>query len=414
MRILHTSDWHLGCTLHDAGRQVEHAAFLAWLSKTVAARGVDVLLVTGDVFDTINPPAEATRLLYEFLVTLQKDAPGVQVVLTGGNHDSAGRLEAPRDLFRLVHVQVLGAWPWERNDGWDVGRVCMRLASRDGRDAAWFGAVPYLRPGDLGRWNETAAAEATPVDALRRCYAETMAQIEARRGAAQEAIVLSGHLYARDAHVCEGGSERLVQKGNLDAAPADIFPPAAAYVALGHLHLAQSVGGEERIRYSGSPLPLSFVEVAYPHQVVLVELTGAGLAGIETLEIPRVRTLLRVHGERETVLEQLRGLAVATESEGLEPLVEVEVTLTAPDPGLRAAVEKELEGKRVRLACVRSVFPDAPPAEAFGVGGGSVNEADPVDVFRLLWRHACGGNEPDDAVEKAFRTLLEEVQNPVA
>ena len=275
MRLLHTSDWHLGHTLHEASREEEHAAFLEWLLDTIEERDVDALLVTGDIFDSSNPPASAQRSWYRFLVAAGQRRPGLRVVAIAGNHDSAARLEAPREVLAALDVTVVGELP--RVDGrLDPERLLVPLSDRDGVRRAWVAAVPYLRPSDLaglpGAGDDEGEALGVDPKATRvaAVYAEAAAAAR-RKKRDGEAIVLTGHLYAAGTKLSEL-SERKIQKGNLEAVSLDAFDEDVAYVALGHLHLAQMVGGRENVRYAGSPIPLALSEAGYRHEVVLVEL----------------------------------------------------------------------------------------------------------------------------------------------
>lgn len=254
MKLLHTSDWHLGHTLLDADREVEHDEFLSWLLDTIEAHEVDALLVTGDIFDSANPPATAQRAWYRFLVEAGRRRKGLQVVAIAGNHDSAARLEAPREVLASLDVTVVGELPCA--DGrLDPARLLVPLRDREGVRRAWVAAVPYLRSSDLAGFGEEAALEddgsvridpnATRVAAV---YAEASALVRSRRTDG-EAVVLTGHLYAAGGHLSEI-SERKIQKGNQEAVALDVFGSDVGYVALGHLHLAQTVGGR---RTSATP-----------------------------------------------------------------------------------------------------------------------------------------------------------------
>ncbi len=429
LRLIHTSDWHLGATLHDIDRTEEHQAFLGWLAERAAEEEADALIVAGDVFDGANPSAEAMRLLCDFLAELRRRSPRIQVLLIGGNHDSAMRLEAPRELFSLAETRVVGGWPWrEDRKGFDPDRLCLPLRDREGGIAAWVGAVPFLRPGDLSRLGERlcppSEGEAEPPlgRVCREAYGAVLAALRERRAPGQ-AILLTGHLYASGGQLSPE-SERPIQRGHLDPVPAEAFPEEAAYVALGHLHLAQRVGGSGRIRYSGSPLPLSFSEVRYAHQVLSLSLEGERLVEVREVRIPRFRDLIRIPeegpGSREEVLRALRALPPqASGGEGpdgeepLLPLLEVRVRLDGPDPLLFREVEESLRDRAVRLARLERVRP--------GPGGpgereGELRELGTLDeetVFLRLWAERRGGEgreEIDPSLLEEFRAVLEAVR----
>ncbi|MBP8301337.1 MAG: exonuclease subunit SbcD, partial [Planctomycetes bacterium] len=149
MRILHTADWHLGHTLRDHSQEAEHVHFLGWLVQTVVARRVDVLLIAGDVFDTANPPPAAWRLWFQFLGELKRERPEVQVVVIAGNHDSAARLEAPRDLLAAFDVRVVGSVVRGSDGKLKFDELLVPLRGADGKVAGICAAVPFLRGSDV-------------------------------------------------------------------------------------------------------------------------------------------------------------------------------------------------------------------------------------------------------------------------
>ena len=257
MRLVHTSDWHLGQRLHDRSRDFEHRQFLDWLIELLWQKQADALVIAGDVFDSANPPAEAQRAYYEFLATCRRRLPELDVVVLGGNHDSPTRLDAPADILRAVRIHVVGGLPPEG----ELQRAVIPLHRRGGEIAAWLVAVPYLRPTDLPSLLTTELAVATGdaaadalaqaarweqagtqlLDRVRAIYAQLFATAQDRRQPGQ-ALLAAGHCFLAQTQTSVD-SERKIQLGNKLPLPVDLFPPAVAYVALGHLHLAQRVAG---------------------------------------------------------------------------------------------------------------------------------------------------------------------------
>lgn len=409
-RILHTSDWHLGHTLRDLSRQREHEAFLAWLLDQIDAKQADALLVAGDIFDVANPTAQAQRQLYDFLARARRRFPDLGIVLIGGNHDSASRLDAPDPLLRELRVHVVGGLPRGPDRVLDLDRLLVPLRDRAGAVAAWVVAVPYLRTSDLD------PIDADGVDGLiegvRRVYAESLATARARRQPGQ-ALVAMGHAYMTGTALSEL-SERKILGGNQHALPVDIFPDDVAYVALGHLHLAQQVG-RPNVRYSGSPIPLDIAEATYPHQVVLVELEGEAFVRHDPLPIPRTVELLRIPDGCEPapladVLARVAALPARDECpEERRPLLEVHALLDGPDPHARLRVEQACEGKKARLVNVRlaSAGRGAGLADAAPVGA-TLGELTPEQVVERLHREAHGSDLPPD-LRQAFHELLDRV-----
>lgn len=402
MRLLHTSDWHLGHLLRgEVTRDHEHAAFLAWLLDTCVHEAADVLLITGDVFDSATPSAASERAWFEFLAATRRARPAMDIVAIAGNHDSPARLGAASSVLRELAVHVIGALPRD-GEAIDLDRVVIPVAGGRGLVAA----VPFLRPADL------PAGPAGGDPPLEAIYAEVVAGARARRRAGQ-ALVVTGHLYVAGADT-RYLSERRVTIGGQESAPLRLFPDDIDYVALGHIHRAQAVG-RDTIRYAGAPIALSLDEAWYPHQVVAVELDGERPPRIRALAIPRAVDVVRVPeagaAPLHEVLAQLDLLPVlrgAPESPG-RPYLEVVVALDAPQPRLRALIEAALEGKHARLVSlqVEATGDRAALGDRFASASGirRLAELDPRDVFLKLWArdHAAA---PEPAVLAAFDQLL--------
>ncbi|WP_444464985.1 exonuclease subunit SbcD [Rhodobacter capsulatus] len=297
MRLLHTADWHIGQTLNGWTREAEHRAFLTRLGEILVAERVDALLVAGDVFDGLNPSGEAQRLLYTALAGYLRANPRLQIVLSAGNHDPAQRLEAPEAMLRELGVHVLGTLTRGPEGGIDLDRHLIALRDGAGAVRAHLLALPFLRQADLPGLRLGAEEDGAEA-AVRALLAETVARAAVR--AKGLPLLAMAHL------TCAGGlesagAERRILIGGDHAVPPDVFPPALAYVALGHLHKPQSLDGG-RLRYSGSPFPLSATEIGYDHGVTLLDLAhgtpprhippaapGAGAAPARTGHRPPAR-----------------------------------------------------------------------------------------------------------------------------
>ena len=413
MRLLHTSDWHLGQTLHNFDRTYEHQCFLDWLLDTIVAEEADALLIAGDVFDTSNPSAVAQRQLYRFLQQARARAPQLDIVIIAGNHDSPGRLEAPGPLLEAHGTRVVGHVVRDAAGSIDLERFIVPLTGKDGAVQAWCVAIPFLRPGDVPR--VAAVAGAAPGDdafdaylaGIRLLYQQAYDLARARATGGQ-AILAMGHCHMVGGDASPD-SERRIVIGGTEALPASMFGPDVAYAALGHLHLAQRVGQQEHLRYSGSPLPLSFAEVGYRHQVLRIDLDGPRAAAIEPLHVPRAVELLRVPASPAPVkqaIAELVALDLPDLPRDVWPYVEVRVLLDAPEPGLRAQVEAALEGKPVRLAKIeptRRVVTTAGVEPALSLD--QLAQLQPDDIFRRLWQQRFGEDAPDDQLA-AFTELL--------
>ena len=434
MRILHTADWHLGHTLRDHSRQREHEHFLQWLVETVVERRVDAVLIAGDVFDSSNPPPVSWRLWFQFLGELKRRSPAVQVVVIAGNHDSAARLEAPRDLLAAFDVRVIG------NVARDpAGRLCAEellvpLRDAAGREAALCAAIPFLRSGDvqalvpppvvepvfadvLPRPGEPPALDPARdplIDGMRTLHDELFAAAKARLRPGQ-ALVAMAHGYLVGGAISEL-SERKVLGGNQHALPIDLFPDACAYVALGHLHRPQAIGGVEHVRYCGSPIPLSMPEREHAHHVVFADLEDGRLAKTWSLRVPRLVPMLRIPERGE--LEPEQALAACAElpardaalAEDLRPLLEVAVRLGKPAPSIGERIARACADRNVRLVRVDVVLTGSGAAGEAAQRPAELASLRPEQVFVRRYRRDHESEVPE-ALLAAFRELLEEAEH---
>lgn len=410
MRLIHTADWHLGQSFHGQERHTEHRAFLTWLLDTLVEREADALLVAGDIFDVVNPSLAAQALLYDFIVDAHRRLPGLEIVLIAGNHDSGNRIELPAPLMRRLNTHALGRVYWQDDGDLDAERLLVPLTDAEGATRAWCLALPFLRPAEVTGAGVRAdedddGAPNDYVAGINRVHTRLIEAARARREPGQ-ALVAMSHAHLHGAAVSEA-SERPIVIGGEESISAALFPDDIAYVALGHLHRAQQVG-ETRIRYSGSPLPLDFSEVSYPHQVVEVVLDGEALAATEALPVPRPVAMHRVGpAPLEQVLAVLEALEDDPElSRDRWPWLEVRVELEAPIPDLRARVEAALKGKALRLLRLERRLPRVDSEDA--PARIDLESLGPRKLFERTWADRWG--EPPEAdVLADFDRLCQDV-----
>ncbi|HDS9360084.1 TPA: exonuclease subunit SbcD [Enterobacter chengduensis] len=293
MRILHTSDWHLGQNFYSKSRAAEHDAFLNWLLDTAQAQEVDAIIVAGDIFDTGQPPSYARELYNRFVVNLQKT--GCHLVIVAGNHDSVATLNESRDILAFLNTTVVAS----------AGHAPQILNKRDGTPGAVLCPVPFLRPRDIVQSQAGLSGGEKQQHLLQRItgyYHQQYADACALRGEQQIPVIATGHLTTVGAS--KSDAVRDIYIGTLDAFPAQNFPPAD-YIALGHIHRAQVIGGCDHIRYCGSPISLSFDETGKAKSVHLVTFADGRLSGVETLEVPVTQPLAVLKGDLAAITAQL-------------------------------------------------------------------------------------------------------------
>ena len=406
MRLFHTSDWHLGQSLHGQERDFEHASFLGWLLQQLALRQPDVLLIAGDIFDTVNPPVKAQERLYDFIVNAHEQQPLLTIVMIAGNHDSGSRIELPAPLMRRLRTHALGRVLWLDDGVLDSERLLIGLPDASGEIAAWCLALPFLRPAEV----TGALLGDDYLQGIGKVHDLLIAAANAKRQPGQALIAIS------HAHMAGGSvsldSERSLVIGSAEALPASLFGPSISYVALGHLHKPQKVNGEERIRYSGSPIPLSFSEIDYPHQILEIECTGEQLVSVQPLLIPRAVGLLRVGPQPlAAVLGQLAELPERDLlADALQlPWLEVRVILDEPQPDLRQQIETALQTKAVRLVRIGAEYAGRSSEEQQDDAALiALDQLSPQELFSRAWLDNYG-SEVDAPTLDDFSLLLQEV-----
>ena len=407
LRLFHTSDWHLGQNLHGQERDYEHLCFLDWLLAQLASQRPDALLIAGDIFDTANPPLKAQERLYDFIVSAHEQQPQLSIVMIAGNHDSGSRIELPAPLMRRLRTHAIGRILWLDDGELDAERLLIPLPDADGNIAAWCLALPFLRPAEV----TGAQLGDDYLRGIGQVHERLIAAANARRQPGQALVAIS-HAHMAGGSISED-SERSLIIGNAEALPASLFDPSVSYVALGHLHKPQQVNGESRIRYSGSPIPLSFSEISYPHQILDIQLEGETLVSVEPRLIPRAVNLQRLGpAPLNEILAQLADLPdidLLAETRR-QPWLEVRARLDEPQPDLRQQIETALQGKAVRLVRIAAEYAgrntDGNEREEQLI---ELDQLSPQELFKRAWQDQYA-SEVDQTTLDDFAVLLQDVQ----
>jgi exonuclease SbcD len=406
MKFLHTADWHIGQLFHEYDRTHEHQQFLNWLVETLQTEQVDVLLISGDVFDISNPSAASVKMFYRFLNLATKANPTLQIIITAGNHDSASRLEAPKPLLESSNVHIIGLVEKSIDGNIDYEKLLVPIHDTLGNTKVWCLAIPFLRMGDYPSILNSDNPYTEGVTALYKEAFES-ACLKKQDG---QVIIAMGHLHTHNAEISDlDKAERLIM-GGVECIPATAFHPDIKYVALGHIHKAQRIGGKEYVRYSGSPLPMSFSELNYKHQVIVFELDN-DINNLKSIEIPIFVPLKRVPltplplHEVITLLEQLPTIDINSE---IAPYLEVRVLLDGPEPALRHKIETALIGKGVKLTKIDVKYPTSNQQETKFISPEKLNELQPIDVFNKVYKSRYNGDVPATILQ-LFQQVAQEV-----
>lgn len=319
MRIIHTSDWHLGQYFFTKTRAQEHQQFLDWLLVQIREYEVDALIVAGDIFDTGSPPSYARELYNRFVVALHETQ--CQLIILGGNHDSVATLNESKSLLACLNTTVIA------NIHSETPQDPLILYTKEGKMGALLCAIPYLRPRDM-IISESGQSGAQKQRALKEAIADYYQQQYQAAVALREQlgvnipILATGHLTTVGASVTD--SVREIYIGTLEAFPANLFPEFD-YIALGHIHRPQIINKSEKIRYSGSPIPLSFDETNHAKSVCLVDFSHDKLEKIMLLPIPEFQLLRTLSGSLAEIEQQLNQLQTQYRAENTRIWLDIEV-----------------------------------------------------------------------------------------
>ncbi len=287
MKILHTSDWHLGQTFYSYDRTEEHIYFFNQLKEILRWELPDAMLVSGDIFDVSNPPAAVWRLFKDTILDIHTLVPEMKIIITAGNHDSASRIDIDRNLWKAGGIHVIGALD-RKNGSYDFSDIIIKIEGK-----GYVVALPFVNRFALAGGKRNGESE------LLRKLEEEVAGVNTEN----LPVVLMAHLTMAGSDL-EGHRERTV--GGFDSVSADIFGSTFDYVALGHIHKPQQFEGG-RIAYSGTPVAISFDETG-AHSVSIVNVEKGTLPELENLEIKPLRELKTLPEEGVAFKKALRAI----------------------------------------------------------------------------------------------------------
>lgn len=413
MKILHTADWHLGNIFHGYDRTLEHRHFLEWLTQIIAERHPDALIVSGDVFDTANPPARAEQLYFDFLSRSTKIAPAMQTVIIAGNHDSAARLEASATLLRSYNIYVRGTIHFTEDGSPDIDHLILPLSAMGETEAKCVVlAVPYLRASDY-------PTGLTPQKGLE-CFFSKLHQYHKKSDFRSLPTIAVAHFYAVGADVCaEGRSERIVVGGQ-ECIDASVVGRSVSYTALGHLHKAQYIGGAPNAYYAGSALPMSFSERSYKHGVNWIVLDEEGNASVSRINYQPLRNLISIPdnlsqaASRTQVLDAIENLPLRQKDDKGNnwPYLEIRLCEQQPEPTILHDVVDALSNRAVHFCRMLRANPTIASTSDINFSTPSTNtltSMEPIELARRVFKARYDNAMPEGMVkrfEKAEKNAL--------
>lgn len=350
MKILHTSDWHIGRTLYGRKRYEEFEDFLTWLAETIQQNKINALLVAGDVFDTSTPSNRAQELYYRFLCRVAASSCR-HIVVIAGNHDSPSFLNAPKELLKALDVHVIG------NASEDPEDEVLVLRNEQDAPEMIVCAVPHLRDRDIRvaeAGESVADKEQKLIDGIRNHYATVASLAEQKRKelGADIPIVAMGHLFTAGGQTVNDDGVRELYVGSLAHVTAGIFPACFNYLALGHLHVPQKVNGSETMRYSGSPLPMGFGEAKQQKSIcqITFDVNHSAAASVQLIDVPVFQKLERVKGDWDGISSRILELKAT----GFQGWLEVFYDGGEIIGDLRERLEAAITGTQMEILRVRN------------------------------------------------------------
>ncbi len=396
IKILHTSDWHIGRSLFGRKRYREFDAFLEWLAQLILIENIDILLVAGDLFDTTTPSNRAQELYYRFLCKVATSSR-CHIVITSGNHDSPSFLNAPKALLESLNIHIIGTLPSNPED--EV--IC--LNDDKGNSQAIICAVPYLRDRDIRKVKpDESMSDKTQnlILGIKSHYAQVSLIAEQKAKSLKHTPIIGmGHLFASGGKTIEGDGVRELYVGTLAHVRKDVFPDSLDYVALGHLHLAQVVGKKETIRYSGSPIPMGFGEAGQEKRVIIASFDKK-IPSIVEHTIPTFQDLKKISGNLDEILDTLKSL----KKEKSNAWLEIEYTGQRIIGNLRqeiesAIVDTDLEIRRIQnKRLVERVVHEVTKEQ-------TLDQLDVGDVFQKLLNIEKASQKDQKVLKQSFQEI---------
>lgn len=389
MRILHTSDWHLGQNFMGMSREQEHKAFLEWLVEKIKEYKIDLLIVAGDIFDTNTPPAYAMELYYTFL-TNAKDAGCKNIIIIGGNHDSVSLLKAPKEILSKMGIYIVAG---------EADEESVIPIRYDGKLECVVCAVPFLRDSVIRKSISNLGSiekEKAIIKAIEKFYIDTYQKASKIIKEQNIPLIATGHLTTISAKTSD--SEREIYIGSLSNISASLFDKYFDYTALGHIHKAQKI--TDKVYYSGSIIPLSFLEATYQKSVNIVEFNKKNMS-VDIVPIPTFRELITLKGDRESLIEKL--------SQITDKSSWIELVLEDKNPSLSVEILREYAQKRgLEILAIKTA--NIPKALSLQESSYTLKELNVDDIFEL--RLSKEDNIDEDMslkLKELFKKIAQEV-----
>ncbi|HMR88814.1 MAG TPA: exonuclease SbcCD subunit D C-terminal domain-containing protein [Saprospiraceae bacterium] len=404
MKIVHTADWHIGKILHNQDLHEDIHLFFDWLLQYIKEENIDVLLVSGDIFDLANPANRDIRSYYQMLYKLSMTK--TKIIITGGNHDSVSHLDAPSHLLDVLDIVVIGGGRDDRND------MIIPCSDNTGQLECVVLAVPFLRDKELRptiKASEMNTKSEAISEAIKKYYDE-LVELTIQKYGTNIPIIAMGHLFMQGSITSD--SEREIHVGNLEGLQSDVIHPKIDYMALGHIHKPQTIGNKPNIRYCGSPVFLDFSERDYEKRIIVLDIEDQKTKSIKPINIPKSRELKKITG---TLSEVEIALSSYHNEYQLPSFLEVEVVEDKKDYFKIQALDElvsKVNNDNFKILKQRISFLDnEKTAHNLRDESKTIQELTPLEVFKLKLSGYHDGEIAHDDLIEIYMQLLEEIND---
>lgn len=399
MKILHTSDWHLGHALWNYDRTAEQQAFLLQLTEIVAEERPDAMVVSGDIYHYSAPAAATQKMYTDAMLDIHKACPEMTVVVTAGNHDSSSRLEIDSNLWQHFGLNVVGNI--ERTaEGVNLRKHIIEV--RNGGEAqGYIVAVPHVYPQ-----NFPALSDETPRELRQVRFFQALLNEVERRNTAHLPVVLMAHLSIEGSD--RSGHDESI--GGIEYVPLAALGEGYDYLALGHIHCPQDIkGSHHRARYCGTPLPVSFDET-YPHSVSVIELEEGAEPRISTREIENPIPLVTLPRDPVPFEDALKLLEEYPEERSAYLRLNV-LTQGYLPPDCNEKASNAAKGKACRYCYIKTTRERQADADGSKhISIREIQEMSPLEIARLYYRET-EGEEMDEELCRLMEAIVQKVKN---
>lgn len=400
MKILHTSDWHLGHSLYNYDRTAEQQSFLEQLARIVATEKPDAMVVSGDIYHYSTPSAATQKMYTDAMLDIHKACPTMTMAVTAGNHDSSSKLEIDSSLWQHFGLNIVGCI---KRTAEEVNLDKHIIEVRNGEEIqGYIVAVPHVYPQNFPLLDTDTPRE----ERQARFFQALLDEVE-KRNADRLPVVLMAHLSIEGSD--RSGHDESI--GGVEYVPLSTMGEGYDYLALGHIHCPQDIkGSNRRARYCGTPLPVSFDET-YPHSVTVVELDGHEEPQLRTVEIKNPIPLVTLPREPKPFEEALKELEEypADKQAYIRLNVLLDNNYLAPDCHERAM--SAVKGKACKYCYIKSTRgQQAAETDGKHLSIQEIQEKSPLDIAKLYYRET-EGEEMDEELCELMSEVLRQI-NP--